>query len=189
MTDVRVLILPGRGNSGEKHWQSHWEASNPTFRRVQQQEWHNPDRDDWVEALQAVISEDDRPVVLVAHSLSVSLVTQWAARYQGPVKAALLVAPSDVEAADYPAGTRGFIPIPLQRLPFASIVVTSTDDPKVTLARAEQFANAWGARLEIAGAHGHMGAAAELGDWPFGAALLDELIESASAGTPDKAFA
>tara|TARA_Y100001951_G_scaffold105372_1_gene122595 strand:+ start:8594 stop:9163 length:570 start_codon:yes stop_codon:yes gene_type:complete len=189
MSDVRVLILPGRGNSGEKHWQSHWEARNPTFRRVQQQEWHNPDRDDWVETLQAVISEDERPVVLVAHSLSVSLVTQWAARYQGPVKAALLVAPSDVEAVDYPEGTTGFVPIALQPLPFTSIVVTSTDDPKVTLPRAEHFAKAWGARLEIAGAHGHMGAAAELGDWPFGAALLDELIATVSAEASQSAFA
>ncbi|QLF93976.1 serine hydrolase family protein [Pseudomonas sp. ABC1] len=180
MTDVRVLLLPGRGNSGERHWQSHWQKRQPQYRRVLQQEWSTPERADWVAALQAVIEEDDRPVVLVAHSLSVSLVVHWAQRHVGPVKGALLVAPSDVEAPDYPAGTRGFTPIPLQTLPFPSVVVTSTNDPKVSLARAEQFASAWGARLEVAGAHGHLGADANLADWPFGHDLLDELVRNAA---------
>lgn len=176
MSDVRVLILPGRGNSGEQHWQSYWLSANPTYQRVVQQEWHNPHREDWVEALQAVISQDDTPVVLVAHSLGVSLVTHWASRYSGPVKGALLVAPSDVDDPSYPAGATGFAPMPLQRLPFASIVVASTDDARVSLARAEVFAAAWGARLEVPGAFGHLGSQAELGDWPYGFALLQELI-------------
>lgn len=185
MTDVRVLLLPGRGNSAAEHWQSHWQAENPDYQRVQQAEWSNPRLQDWLDNLQQAIHEADSPVVLVAHSLSVSLVAHWAARYQGPVKAALLVAPSDIEAADYPPGTHGFQPIPLQALPFKSIVVASSDDPKVTLERAGYFAEAWGARLEIAGALGHMGAAAGLGDWPFGKALLDELVEHARASATD----
>lgn len=180
MTDVRVLILPGRGNSGEGHWQTHWQKHNPSYQRVLQQEWHNPDLDDWVEALQAAISEKDTPVVLVAHSLAVSLVVHWANRYSGPVQAALLVAPSDIEAPDYPPGTRGFAPVPLQVLPFKTVVVASTDDPKISLPRAQHFANAWGARLEIAGAHGHLGAASELADWTFGAQLRDELVAHAA---------
>ncbi|MBD1551928.1 RBBP9/YdeN family alpha/beta hydrolase [Pseudomonas typographi] len=176
MSDVRVLILPGRGNSGEQHWQSIWESNHPAYQRVLQKEWDNPDLDDWVQALDAAINHDQTPVVLVAHSLSVSLVSHWAKHHSGPVKAALLVAPSDVEAEDYPPGTVGFAPIPLQPLPFRTVVVASTDDPKVTLARAEQFAEAWGATLEIAGAHGHLGSAAELGAWDFGARLLRGLI-------------
>ncbi|MEK1939570.1 MAG: alpha/beta hydrolase [Pseudomonas sp.] len=173
---TRVLTLPGRGDSGNKHWQTFWEHSYPEFRRVQQAEWDNPDIDAWVDALQAVIAESDVPVVLVAHSLSVALVAHWAARYQGPVKGALLVAPSDVDDPSYPAGATGFAPMPLQRLPFASIVVASTDDARVSLARAEVFAAAWGARLEVPGAFGHLGSQAELGDWPYGFALLQELI-------------
>lgn len=38
---------------------------------------------------------------------------------------ALLVAPSDVEAPNYPKGTEGFRPMPLERLPFPTIVVAS----------------------------------------------------------------
>ncbi|WP_080482282.1 RBBP9/YdeN family alpha/beta hydrolase [Pseudomonas syringae] len=152
MTDVRVLILPGRGNSGEGHWQTHWQNNNPSYERVLQKEWQNPDLEDWVNTLQAVISENDDPVVLIAHSLSVILVAHWAKRYSGPVLAALLVAPSDIEAPDYPPGIRGFSPLPLKLLPFKTVVVASTNDPKVSLPRAQHFADAWGARLEIAGA-------------------------------------
>lgn len=176
MSTTRVLILPGRGSSGPDHWQSHWQAAHPSYVRVEQREWDNPDRAEWVETLQAAIAASDVPVVLVAHSLSVGLVAHWAAKYQGPVKGALLVAPSDVEAPAYPPGTTGFAPIPLQRLPFASIVVASTDDPRVTLPRATQFADAWGARLEVAGAHGHLGSASLLGAWDYGHAFLRELV-------------
>ncbi len=179
MSDTRVLILPGRGGSGPDHWQSHWEAAHPSFIRVQQQEWDNPDRKVWVDVLQKVIASDSTPTVLVAHSLSVSLVVHWANSYFGSsVKGALLVAPSDVEAAAYPPGTTGFAPIPLNPLPFRSIVVASTDDPRVTLDRARQFSGAWGSRLEIAGAFGHLGSASHLADWDYGYRFLQELIEA-----------
>ena len=73
-----------------------------------------------------MISESDTPAALVAHSLSVALVAHWAARYQGPVIGALLVAPSDVDAPNYPVDARGFAPMPLQRLPFTSFIVAIT---------------------------------------------------------------
>lgn len=173
----RVFTLPGRGNSGDKHWQTFWERRRPDLRRVHQDEWDNPNVDAWVETLQRAIAESTAPVVLVAHSLSVALVAHWAARYRGPVKGALLVAPSDVEHPTYPAGATGFAPMPLQPLPFASIVVASSDDARVSLERARQFAEAWGSRLEIPGAYGHLGSQAELGEWPYGEGLLRELID------------
>lgn len=180
-TETRVLILPGRGDSGDKHWQTFWERSHPNYRRVFQRDWDNPDVEEWVETLQQAITEDDSPAILVAHSLSVGLVAHWAARhagpaYQGPVKGALLVAPSDVEEPSYPPGALGFAPMPLVGLPFPSILVASTDDARVTLVRAQQFATAWGSRLLVPGAFGHLGSLAELGDWPYGYALLQELL-------------
>jgi predicted alpha/beta hydrolase family esterase len=180
-TDTRILILPGRGDSGAKHWQTFWERSHPRYQRVQQREWDNPQIDEWVATLQQAIVAADMPAVLVAHSLSVSLVAHWAARHGAAdgsrVKGALLVAPSDVEDPSYPPGADGFAPIPLIRLPFASIVVASTDDARVSIERAEQFAAAWGSQLAVPGAFGHLGSLAELGDWPYGAYLLQALIE------------
>jgi uncharacterized protein len=176
----RVLLLPGLYDSGPEHWQSHWEAEHPSFLRVRQRDWETPDRQEWVETLHRAISSEPGPVVLVGHSLACCLVAHWAAAHQGNVQGALLVAPSDVEAPSYPPGTTGFAPMPLNRLPFRSIVVASTDDEYITLDRAEQFATAWGSRLEIVGPLGHINSASRLGSWPEGFALLRELVTTAA---------
>lgn len=183
MSEVQVLILPGRGNSGPDHWQTHWEAEDANLQRVLQSEWSTPTREDWVRTLADVLVQRQTPAVLVAHSLAVSLVNYliaaWPQLYPAralPVRGALLVGPSDVEAADYPPGPIGFSPVLLNPLPFKAIVVASTNDPRVTLERATQFANAWGARLEVAGALAHMGSDSKLGNWPQGKAWLNELL-------------
>lgn len=190
MTEAHVLILPGRGNSGPDHWQTHWEAADPRLQRVLQAEWTTPHREDWVRTLADVLAQRQTPAILVAHSLAVSLVNYvvaaWPQLYPGralPVRGALLVGPSDVEAADYPPGPIGFSPVLLNPLPFPSIVVASTNDPRVTLERATQFAQAWGARLEIAGDLDHMGSDSKLGDWPQAKQWQDALlsIENVSA--------
>jgi predicted alpha/beta hydrolase family esterase len=179
-TNCRVLLLPGLYNSGPEHWQTHWKAEYPKFVRLEQKDWETPDRRDWVETLQREITADASPVVLVAHSLSCCLVAHWAAAHaksQRNVRGALLVAPSDVEAPSYPSGTTGFTPMPLAPLPFPSIVVASTDDVYVSLPRATRFADAWGSRLAVLGALGHINSSSNLGLWPEGFALLRELSE------------
>lgn len=183
MNEPEVLVLPGRGNSPPDHWQTHWEAADPRLARVLQREWNTPTREAWVSTLAQVLAARRTPAVLVAHSLAVSLVNHlvdaWPTLYPQqalPVRGALLVAPSDVEAADYPPGPIGFAPLPLKPLPFRTVVVASTDDPRVTLERARFFATAWGARLEVAGALGHMGSDSRLGHWPQARRWLDELL-------------
>ena len=182
-TEPEVLVLPGRGNSPAEHWQTHWEAEDPRLARVLQHEWTTPTRQTWVSTLAQVLASRQTPAVLVAHSLAVALVNHlvaaWPTLYPGrplPVRGALLVGPSDVEAVDYPPGPIGFAPLPLKPLPFPTVVVASTNDPRVTLERARFFASAWGARLEIAGALGHMGSDAKLGNWPQARRWLDELV-------------
>jgi len=91
------------------------------------------------------------------------------------IKGALLVAPSDVESPKYPPGTDGFVPMPLERLPFKATVVISSDDEWVSPERARQFASAWGARIVEVGAKGHLNSASKLGSWPEGQALLRDL--------------
>ncbi len=183
----RVLILPGLYDSGPEHWQSRWESEHPAFVRVRQRDWETPDRAEWVATLAAAIDASPEPAVLVAHSLACCLVAHWAAALgdgsrmpltprMPQVKAALLVAPSDVEAPSYPAGTTGFAPMPLAPLPFLSIVVASTDDFYISVERAERFAAAWGSRFAVVGALGHINSASRLGSWPAGFALLQELL-------------
>jgi predicted alpha/beta hydrolase family esterase len=175
MTNNRVLILPGLGNSGPDHWQTHWERAHPEFVRVTQENWDTPSADAWVERLHREIIASTTPAILIAHSLACCLVARWALTHSGPVVAALLVAPSDVEAPNYPTGTTGFAPMPLQPLPFRSLVVASTDDEYVPIARGKQFADAWQADYVLLGARGHIGSAAKLGMWPEGFTLLNKL--------------
>jgi len=170
-----VLVLPGYQNSGPEHWQSLWEAKHPDYRRVLQRDWENPERDAWVEALDRAIAGIGGPVVLVGHSLGCLAIAHWAERDRGRVHGALLVAPPDVERPDFLAGARTFAPIPLRPLPFASIVVASTDDPYATLDRVRHFARAWGSELVEIGAAGHINTAAGFGPWPDGEALLERL--------------
>jgi uncharacterized protein len=173
---TRVLILPGINNSGPRHWQSLWERENPDFKRVQQREWDAPVRAEWVERLQNEISSSDVPATLVAHSSACALVAHWASHHTGPVRGALLVGPSDPEAASYPPGPRGFAPMPLIRLPFRTIVVASTNDYYVTAERAAYFAQCWGSSITFVGNAGHINSDSGLVSWPEGFALLRELL-------------
>ena len=152
MNKHRVLLLPGLGNSGPDHWQTHWEQAFPEFVRVIQTDWDTPSADVWVEQLHREIMSSTTPAILVAHSLACCFVARWALTHSGPVAAAFLVAPSDVEAANYPSGTTGFSPMPLLKLPFKTLVVASSDDEYVPLHRGKQFAEAWGSEYVLLGA-------------------------------------
>jgi predicted alpha/beta hydrolase family esterase len=174
---LRVLILPGLFNSGEAHWQSQWERQFPDLHRVEQRDWETPVAADWIERLNLEIAAAEGEVVLVAHSLACTLITLWAQQYPDnrKVRGALLVAPSDTEADSYPSGTRGFTPMSLQRLPFPTVTVASTDDPYVTTERARVFAQAWGSELVWLENAGHINGQSGYGPWPEGLELLGSL--------------
>lgn len=173
-----ILILPGWQNSGPAHWQSLWQDQLGGT-RVEQHDWMRPLRGDWIARLEDVLLSLQAPAVLVAHSMGCQLVAAWAAHSQNTqrVQAALLVAPGDAEREELRPVLGSWSPLVMQTLPFPSTLVASTDDPYCTLARASQFANAWGSRLVKLGACGHINADSGLGDWLGGQALLQELIQ------------
>ena len=173
-----LLILPGWQNSGPAHWQSLWQDQLGGT-RVEQHDWMRPLRGDWIARLEDVLLSLQAPAVLVAHSMGCQLVAAWAAHSQNTprVQAALLVAPGDAEREELRPVLGSWSPLVMQTLPFPSTLVASTDDPYCTLARASQFANAWGSRLVKLGACGHINADSGLGDWLGGQALLQELIQ------------
>lgn len=175
-----VLILPGLYNSGAGHWQTLWEQNWPHARRVRQQDWDAPDRTAWVSTLDAAIRAADRPVVIAAHSLGCALTAWWAEGHAGDahaskVKGALLVALPDVERQDFPAGVRGFCPMPRRRLPFRTIVAASSNDPWCGLQQAKSWAEDWGAEFHDIGPLGHINAESGLGNWPEGQAWITAL--------------
>jgi predicted alpha/beta hydrolase family esterase len=177
MSPPPILILPGYGDSGPDHWQSHWERSDPAFRRVVQDDWLMPRLEDWLATLDRYVRECASSPVLAAHSLSCALVAHWASRSSAPVKGALLVAPADVDSPIHtPDEVRGFSPIPRVRLPFPTIVVASSDDVFVTSERAAALAQAWGSRLVMLPHAAHINADAGYGPWPQGRQLLADLL-------------
>src|SRR3954470_22488286 len=91
----KILILPGHGGSGPRHWQTLWEAAHPSFRRVEQRDWLHPVCSEWVGKLEDAVAASGPDTVLVAHSLACLLVAHWAAASALPVSAALLVAVPD----------------------------------------------------------------------------------------------
>lgn len=173
---ARVLILPGRLNSGAAHWQSRWEALYG-FERVEQADWQWPRRGDWMARLDEVLLERDVPVLLAAHSLGCQLVAAWAAHSQhsARVRGALLAAPPDVERDDMPPQVATWRPIVRRALPFASRLLYSDDDPYCAPERARGMARDWGAHAESLGNAGHVNAESGLGDWPAGLARLAAL--------------
>ena len=173
---VTTLVLPGLWNSGPDHWQSHWERLDPSCVRVHQDAWESPRRDDWVQNLDRAVRRASGEVVILGHSTACALVAHWAgattAGLLARVRGAFLVAPSDTEGANYPVGPTGFAPVPMQPLPFRSIVVASESDEYVTVERARSFAAAWHSEFVNIGAAGHINAASGYGAWLEGRALL-----------------
>ena len=173
-----IILVPGLGNSDEKHWQTHWEKKYH-FERVNQHDWDTPNYSDWTETLHKTVTKyNPANVLLVGHSLACATIAGWAGKYKTIIKAALLVAPADTEASDFPPVTTGFRPMPLQKLAFPSVVVASTNDEYVTLARAQYFAECWGSRFVNIGAAGHINSESDLKEWPAGLALLRQLDQS-----------
>jgi predicted alpha/beta hydrolase family esterase len=181
-----VLILAGLWNSGPQHWQTLWERKHPAWTRVPHRDWNNPQCQEWVAELDAAIAAAERPPLLVAHSLGCPLVAHWA-RSRSPlgIAGAFLVAPADVEAPSAPAEVRSFAPIPMDRLPFQSIVVASSDDPYAKLERTRAFAAAWGSELVEIGDAGHISGDSGYGAWPEGERLLNDFCNRIAA--PDTA--
>ena len=180
--DLHLLVLPGWQNSGPRHWQSRWEGLYGDV-RVEQSDWMHPLRGDWMMRLDEAIGEleareESLQVALVAHSLGCQLVAAWAAhsRKTARVRAALLVAPPDVERDEVRGVLHSFVPIVRQPLPFASLAVISSDDPFCAPERAFAMAADWGSRTLDAGRRGHLNSDSGLGDWPEGRQLLADLL-------------
>lgn len=183
-TAFDFLFLPGRGNSNADHWQTHWLGLFPNASRVLQANWDAPDPVDWIARLDAAVRAAPRPVVLIGHSLATITTVKWAATaeadFLAKVRAAFLVAATDVGNPDPSFDlVRPFAPVPMEKLPFPTLVVASRNDPRVSFEKSQTCAAAWGTDFADVGELGHIGAAAALGIWPAGLLLLGRLLGKA----------
>ncbi len=173
---MKYLIIPGLNGSSEKHWQSLWEKRLDSI-RLEQENWNEPLLEDWLKVLNEAVENCSDDLILVAHSLGCALVLNWAQRYTNDkVKAALLVAPADVDLKECtPDIVRNFAPMPLIKLSFSSIVVASENDPYMSITRAQSFATVWGSSLINVGKLGHINVDSQIGEWDFGYKILKSL--------------
>jgi len=174
-----LLTVPGLDNSGPAHWQTLWERELDDCVRVELGMWDRPHRNTWVNKLNAAIVTASRPVVLVAHSLGCHAVAWWNKLEQGAsdkVLGALLVAPPNLDGLPKDSRLSAFAPLVRERLRFPSIVAASEDDPYATLGQARKMARLWESRLVNAGWLGHINADSNIGAWPFGRYLLEQLV-------------
>jgi predicted alpha/beta hydrolase family esterase len=172
----RVLVVPGLNNSGAGHWQTRWQELFPAFARVEQDDWDDPQLATWSERLAQALDGSSRPTIVIAHSFGCLATVHQAASGAANIAAALLVAPAD------PAkfGVEPAVAVP--QLPFPSTVIGSENDPWLTLEGARHWARRWGSEFINAGSLGHINAESQLGNWPFGLALLDDLVKRIGNG-------
>lgn len=172
-----IYNIPGLRNSGPDHWQSLWEKKYPDmFRRIHQHNWQEPEREAWIQEIEQVLQQEElNNTILTGHSVGCAAIVHWVQAYGHVVKGALLVAPSDVDHQDYPTYIKGFSPMPLEKLPFKTIVVASTNDHVVSPERAKYFADCWGSELIVLKDAGHIEGKAGYGAWEEGLKLLFRL--------------
>jgi len=160
-----TVFVPGYGNSNNGHWQETWFKETPNSYWVEQKDWQNPNCVDWVNALNELIQSLDGPVVLVTHSLGGSTVVEWAKKYNANIVGAFFVAVPDVESTYLPKEIQGYQNLPLDKLPFPSMILASANDHYSGLDRAKFFANAWGSEFVNVGELGHINTDSHIGKW------------------------
>lgn len=178
VSDADILIIPGYTNSGPDHWQTRWQSRLSTARRVEQEAWSKPVREDWVAKVVTAVNEAEKPVVLVAHSLGVATAVQAIPEFRKPVAGAFFVAPPDVANSRIrPKHLMTFGPYPRDPLPFPSITIASRNDHFCAFDVAEDIAAAWGSLFLDAGESGHINAESGFGPWPEGSMTFAKFIQ------------
>ncbi len=180
MRSVPLVIVPGLGGSDEQHWQSQWARTHSSV-RVEQTDWYSPCLPDWIDGLVFAIERSPNSI-LVAHSLGCPLIAHAVSRNPSlPIRAALLVAPADTDLSPIrPVHVGDFTGTPEVSLPFPSITVVSSNDPYISVDRAQHFASAWRSQLINVGACGHINVASGFGPWPEGEEILRRLTSGLS---------
>ncbi len=120
---------------------------------------------------------DPKTVVLISHSMGGIAIAHWAVKFGTQIKAAMIVAPPDLDNPWQDLGLASFTPIPTQKLPFPSVIVGSNNDHWATQQRTKTFAQQWGSTLHFIGNAGHINAASGFGQWHAGLVILKNLIK------------
>ncbi|MGB3301073.1 RBBP9/YdeN family alpha/beta hydrolase [Gordonia sp. (in: high G+C Gram-positive bacteria)] len=176
------VIVPGLRGHVEDHWQTILAGQLQNSVIVPQVEGDPIQLDARLALLESVVAAQEAPVILVAHSAGVPTTVFWAAQTKLPVAGALLATPPDLTQemhAPHPTleqlSDAGWGPVPMDTLPWPSIVVSSTNDPLASTETVAEYAQSWGSTLVEGGEVGHLNPASGYGPWPRAVELLAQL--------------
>jgi len=163
---TQILIAPGFRGSGDEHWQTLWQKENKEYVRIEQRDWNKPVATEWADTIEDYVRKSTGDVFVVAHSLACIALAFWAQRTDLSIKGALLVAPPNPDDEKLSKELKGFSQVSLQKLPFRSILLASTNDEYINIEQSEILANIWGSTFVNVGNKGHINALSNLGNWP-----------------------
>ena len=162
------LIVPGLGDSGEGHWQTHWERRFPDARRVHQAAWHEPDLARWSDQIVRTLEAHGESWIL-AHSFGCLATVHALSKISGLVRGVFLVAPADPDKF-------GVVDLlPRYALPVKGGLVASRNDPWLGFEKARLWATRWELPVFDAGDAGHINVDSGHGEWEQGWRWLQQL--------------
>lgn len=173
LKDQPILIVPGLRNSDEKHWQSLWQNRLPTSKRIQVDDWNTPDLDKWKAGIRVELNKLDKPAVIIAHSFGTLASASIAEQFPDEIAALFLVAPADPDK--FHIAQR----LPQTPLHSPATIIASSNDPWLTESKAISWALKWGTHFLRLNNVGHINSESNLGFWPEGIELLEQLVRSA----------
>lgn len=173
---INYFIVPGLGGSGSDHWQTYFEKTQQNFQRIEQNDWENPDIEEWIKNVdKAIAGYEPESVVLVAHSLGCLTVAEWSKRFNRKIKGALLVAPPDADLLQEKLQRKLFEETPEKIINTKTIVVASSNDHWASVDRQKKYAESWGSDFINIGNAGHINNLSGYGVWNQGLEILKAL--------------
>ncbi|TLX78432.1 serine hydrolase family protein [Labilibacter sediminis] len=173
---IYYFTLPGLGGSDNNHWQSHFERVLPNCKRIEQENWEKPNREDWINTVEkAVEGYDLSQVVFISHSLGGITLAHWVKKFQKKIKGALIVAPPNLNDVSSEYELDSFLPVPEEVIPFPTVFVASANDPWASYEASTKLAGQWGSELIGIGDAGHINSDSGFGEWKVGQEFLDKI--------------
>jgi predicted alpha/beta hydrolase family esterase len=163
-----IILVPGLRDSDEHHWQSCWGRRCPFLKRVTQRNWLDPDIDAWVSAIRRELATCQQPAILVGHSFGALASCRLVQTQKVNIAGIVMVAPAEPSLFEL---DEAVLP---EKLPTASLMFVSHNDPLMSFKRAQFWAQCWGARVIDIGEAGHINTESGFGEWNYG---LEQLVE------------
>lgn len=175
---MKIKILPGLNSSGPEHWQSAWEKKYG-FERVEQQNWSQPKYSEWEKALiDNLHRENNKNIILVAHSLGCLLTAKAMPKIKDYVKAVFLVAPPDTTSDIFPKEIDSFDILPEGALEVPGILVYSENDEYASAEFSLRKAETWRLPVVSVGRKGHINSESALENWDEGYEIFQRLLNN-----------